>query len=41
MSPELLKSQFDALEEPEEALAVDASMPPEESVRIIRNKLSV
>jgi gluconokinase len=41
MSPELLKSQFDALEEPEDALPVDASLPAEEIVRIIRNKLSV
>ncbi|MGH7834601.1 MAG: gluconokinase [Candidatus Binatia bacterium] len=41
MSPDLLESQFDALEEPREALPVDASLPPEEIVRIIRNSLSV
>jgi gluconokinase len=32
MKPEMLKSQFDALEEPEHALAVDIGSPPEEIV---------
>jgi gluconokinase len=41
MSPDLIQSQFDALEEPEDALAVDASMAPEKIVRMIRNKLSI
>jgi gluconokinase len=41
MSPELLESQLDTLEEPDDALAVDASLPPDEIVRIVRDKLSV
>jgi gluconokinase len=41
MSPELLTSQFETLEEPEDAVAIDASLPAEEIVRIIKNKLSV
>lgn len=41
MSPDLLQSQFDVLEEPEDALPVEASMPPDEMVPIIRSKLSI
>ncbi len=38
--PRLLRSQFEALEPPgpDEALAVDASLPPEEIVSVIINK---
>jgi gluconokinase len=32
MKPEMLKSQFDALEEPESALVVDIGLPPDEVV---------
>jgi gluconokinase len=35
MSPMLLKSQFNALEEPADALVVDSSLPPEEIISII------
>ncbi|HEU4345022.1 MAG TPA: gluconokinase [Candidatus Binatia bacterium] len=37
--PALIESQFDALEEPDDALQVDASLSPVEIVRIIREKL--
>jgi gluconokinase len=41
MNPDLLQSQFDALEEPDNALAVDASLPPAEIVRQIREQLGL
>jgi gluconokinase len=41
MNPNLIQSQFDTLEEPEDALQIDAGLTPAEIVRIIRNKLSV
>jgi gluconokinase len=41
MNPNLMQSQFDTLEEPEEALQIDAGLTPTEIVQVIRNKLSV
>jgi gluconate kinase len=41
MNPNLMQSQFDTLEEPEEALQIDAGLMPAEIVRVIRNRLSV
>jgi gluconokinase len=41
MSPLLIESQFDTLEEPKETLQVDAGLPPSEIVRLIRHSLSV
>jgi gluconokinase len=41
MNPHLLHSQFDTLEEPKEALQVDAGSTPAEIVQAIRNGLSV
>jgi gluconokinase len=41
MNPDLIQSQFDTLEEPEQALQVDAGLSPAEIVQVIRNKLSV
>jgi gluconokinase len=41
MSPELLESQFEALEEPDDALRIDAALPPEQIVRLIKSKLPV
>jgi gluconokinase len=41
MNPNLIQSQFDTLEEPKDALQIDAGLTPAEIVRIIRNKLSV
>jgi gluconokinase len=41
MPPELLKSQFDILEEPRDAIVVDASKPLEECVNDIVRALSV
>ena len=41
MNPDLVQSQFDTLEEPEQALQVDAALSPAEIVQLIRNKLSV
>jgi gluconokinase len=38
-SPDLLESQFEALEEPSDALVVDISNPPEAIVRQIRRTL--
>lgn len=35
MKPDLLKSQFEALEEPQNALVVDISLPPDEVVQRI------
>jgi gluconokinase len=39
MSPGLLESQFAALEEPKQAIEIDASLSPEEIVRAIRHQL--
>ena len=41
MNPDLIQSQFDTLEESEQALRVDASLPPGEIVRRIRTQLQV
>lgn len=41
MKPEMLDSQFAALEEPEESTHYDASRPPAELVREIRERLGV
>jgi gluconokinase len=41
MNPDLIQSQFDTLEESEQALRVDASLPPGEIVRRIRTQLRV
>jgi gluconokinase len=40
-SPELLESQFDALEEPRDALVVDISNPPATIVREITRELEI
>lgn len=40
MSPDLLKSQFEILEEPKDALIVDASQTPAEIIRRIKKNLS-
>jgi gluconokinase len=39
MSEKLLKSQFDALEEPDNAICVDVSLPPETIVYFIKTYL--
>jgi gluconokinase len=39
MNPELLQSQFEALEEPRDAIVVDVSMAPEAIVSAIRSRL--
>jgi gluconokinase len=41
MNPILVHSQFDALEEPQDALAIDAAMAPEEITQSIRSHLSL
>jgi gluconokinase len=41
MKPDMLASQFETLEEPEEALEVDASQPPEKIIRQIRERLPI
>jgi gluconokinase len=41
MNPNLIQSQFDTLEEPEDALQIDADLTPAEIVQVIRNRLSV
>ncbi len=41
MRPELLDSQFAILEEPDDALVIDAALHPDEMVRQIRCELSV
>jgi len=38
MKPEMLKSQFDILEEPENALALDVSMPLDEMLALVLEK---
>ena len=39
MPPELLKSQFEALEPPDDALVVDATQPPDVIVELIKKDL--
>ena len=39
MKPHMLRSQFEALEEPESALTVDISAPVEEIIRTIMEQL--
>jgi gluconate kinase len=41
MNPKLIQSQFDTLEEPKEALEIDAGLTPAQIVEVIRNRLSV
>jgi len=41
MAPELLRSQFEILEEPEDALYVDVSLSPNAIVRSIREQLQL
>ena len=41
MNPDLLASQFATLEEPQEALWVDASLDPGEIVTVIRGRLHI
>jgi gluconate kinase len=41
MNPNLIQSQFDALEEPRAALQVDAGSTAAEIVRVIRDKLAI
>jgi gluconokinase len=39
MNPSLLRSQFDTLEEPDDALTIDVSSNPEEMVEEILHKI--
>jgi len=41
MNPNLLGSQFETLEEPKDALQIDASLSPEEIARQIRKQFSI
>jgi gluconokinase len=41
MNPILIQSQFEALEEPHDALAVNAALTPSEITRSIRSRLSL
>ena len=41
MTVQLLQSQFEALEEPQEAVIVDISNQPEEIIKIIRKGMDV
>ncbi len=41
MKPEMLQSQFAALEEPKDAIVVDIASPAEENVRTIRQQLAI
>ncbi len=41
MDPALVQSQFDTLEEPQEALEIDARLSPGEIVQLIRSQVSV
>ena len=41
MNPDLVPSQFETLEEPQDALTVDASMTPDEIVVKIRAALGI
>ena len=40
MPPALLDSQFDTLEEPQDAIVVDIELSPDEIVKIILNHLN-
>jgi len=41
MNPALLDSQFETLEEPEDALSIDLKTPPDKIVEIIRAQLNI
>jgi gluconokinase len=41
INPALIESQFDTLEEPLSAVHINADLPPEEIVRIIRRRLAL
>jgi gluconokinase len=41
MNPNLIQSQFDTLEEPEEALQIDAGLTPDEIIEVIRSRLAI
>jgi gluconate kinase len=41
MNPSLLESQFEALEEPKQAITVDVAAAPKDVVISIREKLSI
>lgn len=41
INPDLLKSQFDTLEEPKNALAIDAALPADQAAHEIRTALGV
>jgi gluconokinase len=41
MNPVLIPSQFDTLEEPKNALWIDAGLPAHEAVKLIRNGLEI
>src|SRR5215475_11451669 len=41
MNPDLVQSQFETLEEPKQALQIDASSTPAEIVQVIRDRLAV
>ncbi|HJZ12933.1 MAG TPA: gluconokinase [Acidobacteriota bacterium] len=41
MKADMLASQFDTLEEPEDAITVDASLPPDEIVKHVRQNLRI
>jgi gluconokinase len=41
MNPDLLKSQFDTLEEPKDALTIDAGLPADQAAKEIRTGLGV
>jgi gluconokinase len=41
MNPNLIQSQFDTLEEPKEALQIDAGLTPAQIIEAIRKRLSV
>lgn len=41
MNPDLIQSQFDALQEPDGVLQINADLTPEEIVRIIRTRLLI
>jgi gluconokinase len=41
MNPVLIQSQFDTLEEPNQAVQIDAGLTPAEIVRLIRHRLAI
>ena len=41
MNPVLIQSQFDTLEEPTQAVQIDAALPTAEIVQIIRDQLAI